>query len=116
MFTRMGTLLRVWTVCRTRSECRRAVGTLAAIAGFTLAARARGYGLGWNTAVRCRQGHLFTTLWIPGVKVKGLDLGVARLQWCPVGKHWSLVVPVREADLSEEERASALAHRDVRIP
>jgi hypothetical protein len=41
---------------------------------------------------------------------------VARVQRCPVGKHWSLVVPVREADLTEEERQFAQAHHDIRIP
>ena len=86
------------------------------IAGGTLIARRLGYNLGTNTIVRCRQGHLFTTIWIPGVKLKELDLVVARVQRCPVGKHWSLVVPVREADLSEAEIQLAREHRDIRIP
>jgi hypothetical protein len=34
----------------------------------------------------------------------------------PVRNHWSLVVPVREADLTRAERKRACAHRDVRIP
>jgi hypothetical protein len=89
---------------------------LGGLAAFTLAGRRLGYRFGTNTIVRCRRGHLFTTVWIPGVKLKAIDLGVARLQRCPVGKHWTLVVPVREADLSDEERASARAHHDVRIP
>jgi hypothetical protein len=46
--------------------------------------------------VRCRQGHEFTTLWIPGVKLNAIDLVVARVQRCPVGQHWSLVTPVRQ--------------------
>ncbi len=89
---------------------------IGAVAAFTLVARLLGYKLGTNTVVRCRQGHLFTTIWIPGVKLKALDLGVARVQRCPVGRHWSLVVPVREADLSDAEREFARAHRDVRLP
>ena len=88
----------------------------AVIAGGTLVARRLGYKLGVNTIVRCRQGHLFTTIWIPGVKLKGLDLGVARFQWCPVGRHWTLVTPVREADLTDEERSIAAEHHDIRIP
>lgn len=60
-----------------------------ASAGFTLAARRLGYRLGVNTVVRCRRRHLFTTIWVPGVKLKGLDLVVARVQYCPVGRHWS---------------------------
>jgi hypothetical protein len=99
-----------------RPRARRVVVVLGAIAGFTLAARRLGYKLGTNTIVRCRDGHLFTTIWIPGAKLKALDLGVARLQRCPVGGHWSVVTPVREADLSVRERRRARAHRDIRIP
>ena len=84
--------------------------------GGTLIARRLGYKLGTNTVVRCRQGHLFTTIWIPGVKLKELDLVVARVQRCPVGHHWSLVVPVRAKDLTEEELRFAREHHDIRIP
>ena len=91
------------------------IAGIAAVAG-TLIARRLGYNLGTNTVVRCRQGHLFTTIWIPGVKLKEVDLVVARVQRCPVGQHWSLVVPVREKDLTEEELRFALEHHDVRIP
>jgi len=89
---------------------------VAVIAGGTLLGRLLGYNFGGSTTVRCRQGHLFTTIWIPGVKLKALDLGVARLQRCPVGKHWSLVTPVREADLTSTEREFAKEHRDLPIP
>jgi hypothetical protein len=41
---------------------------------------------------------------------------VARVQRCPVGKHWSLVVPVRESDLTAAELQSAREHHDIRIP
>ena len=84
--------------------------------GGTLIARRLGYNLGTNTVVRCRQGHLFTTIWIPGIKLKEVDLVVARVQRCPVGQHWSLVVPVREKDLTAEELRFAMEHHDVRIP
>jgi hypothetical protein len=87
-----------------------------AIAGVTLIGRRLGYNFGGKTVVRCRQGHLFTTIWIPGVKFKELDLVVARVQRCPVGQHWSLVVPVREKDLTAEELRFAMEHHDVRIP
>lgn len=82
----------------------------------SLVARVFGYKVGRRTAVRCRQGHLFTTIWIPGVKLKAIDLGIARIQHCPVGGHWSLVLPVREHDLSEEERRFAASHHDIPIP
>jgi hypothetical protein len=88
----------------------------AAIVGATIVGRKLGYNLGRNTIVRCRQGHLFTTVWISGVKLKAIDLGVARIQRCPVGGHWSLVTPVKDASLSETERQFAREHHDVRIP
>jgi hypothetical protein len=100
---------------RTRALRRIALAT-AAITGLTAAARARGYRLGPNTIVRCREGHLFTTIWIPGVKLKALDLGVARVQRCPVGHHWTLVTPVRESTLSARERRRARAVHDIRLP
>jgi hypothetical protein len=89
---------------------------IGALGGFTVGARLLGYKLGPNTIVRCRRGHLSTTIWIPGVKLKGLDLGIARLQRCPVGNHWSLVTPVRDSDLTDKERVLAHQHRDARIP
>jgi hypothetical protein len=99
---------------------RRVVTTIliaaATAVGGTLIARRLGYNLGTNTVVRCRQGHLFTTVWIPGVKLKEIDLVVARVQRCPVGKHWSLVVPVRNVDLTDEEIQFAREHHDIRIP
>ena len=95
---------------------RVALLAIGAVAGATLIARRLGYKLGGNVVVRCLEGHLFTTIWIPGVKFKALDLGIARIQRCPVGNHWSLVVPVRDADLTDAEREFARAHHDVRIP
>lgn len=87
------------------------------LVGFTIAARRRGYsGIGGSTVVRCRKGHLFTTIWIPGVSLKSVRLGWVRLQRCPVGQHWTLVTPVRDSDLTDEERRFAEEHRDVRIP
>jgi hypothetical protein len=86
------------------------------IAGGTVIARLLGYKLGTNVVVRCRQGHVYSTIWIPGVKLKSLDFVVARYQRCPVGKHWSLAVPVRDAQLTEGERQFARQHHDVRIP
>ena len=40
----------------------------------------------------------------------------ARSQYCPVGRHWSLVVPVKDADLTPAERAQAAERRDASIP
>jgi hypothetical protein len=66
--------------------------------------------------VRCRDGHLFTTLWIPGASLKSLKLGWWRFQYCPVGRHWSLVTPVDEAALSARERRQAAKHHDIGLP
>jgi hypothetical protein len=95
----------------------RRVGLLAAAAAaFTIVGRRLGYGFGINTIVRCRSGHLFTTVWLPGVNLTALDLVVARVQYCPVGRHWSLVTPVRAADLSARRRRQARARRDIPLP
>jgi hypothetical protein len=72
--------------------------------------------IGGRVIVRCRDGHLFTTIWIPGASLKALRFGWWRFQRCPVGHHWSFVTPVREADLGEDERRSARERHDVRIP
>jgi hypothetical protein len=78
--------------------------------------RRLGYSVGGKTIVRCRRGHLSTTIWIPGGSLKAIRLGWGRYQRCPVGSHWSLVTPVRASDLTEEERAAACAVLDTRIP
>jgi hypothetical protein len=95
---------------------RRLAFVVALYAVATLFARSRGYRFGPNLVVRCRRGHLFTTIWIPGISVKSIRLGWWRLQRCPVGPHWSIVAPVREADLTEEERQLAGERRDTRVP
>lgn len=76
----------------------------------------RTHRLGGNVVVRCRDGHLFTTLWIPGASVKALRLGMWRVQRCPVGGHWTIVAPVNEAELTEDERRAAHAHHDIVLP
>ena len=82
----------------------------------TLIARRLGYGVGGNALVRCRRGHLFTTIWLPGISLKSIRLGWWRVQRCPVGRHWSIVVPVRDVDLSADARRAAHGTRDIRIP
>jgi len=82
----------------------------------TVVARLLGYRVGGKTVVRCRRGHLFTTIWIPGASLKSIRLGWWRIQRCPVGRHWSIVVPVKEADLSSRERRRAHEIQDVPVP
>jgi hypothetical protein len=89
---------------------------LAAALAEPVAMKLRGYPLGGDLVVRCRQGHLFTTLWIPGVSVKAIRLGPWRIQRCPVGSHWSLVTPVKAAVLTESDKQLAHRRRDVRVP
>jgi hypothetical protein len=72
--------------------------------------------LGGKVVVRCRHGHLYTTIWVPGASVKSVRLGFWRFQRCPVGQHWSIVTPVRESDLSEREQQMARETRDIRLP
>jgi hypothetical protein len=99
-----------------RRKRRVALVVVAFYAAATVVARWRGYRFGLNLVVRCRRGHLFTTIWIPGVSVKSIRLGWWRLQRCPVGPHWSIVTPVRDADLTDEERLLAGERRDSRVP
>ena len=79
-------------------------------------ARRRGSLLAVDTVVRCRRGHVFTTWWIPGASIKAIRLGWWRLQYCPVGQHGSLVTPVSMSTLSDDERRSAAACHDLRVP
>jgi hypothetical protein len=89
---------------------------LAAVVFETISLWLRSGKLGGNVVVRCRAGHLFTTIWIPAVSVKAARLGPWRLQRCPVGSHWTIVTPVKETELSPDELAGARAHHDRRLP
>ena len=95
---------------------RRLAAAVVFLIVFTVIARRLGYNIGGRTVVRCRQGHLFTTIWIPGFSLKSIRLGWFRLQRCPVGHQWSLVSPVRDADLTAMERVLAERNRDRQIP
>ncbi len=48
--------------------------------------------------------------------LKSVRLGWWRFQRCPVGKHWSLVTPVKQSELTEEEKRTASENKDIRIP
>jgi hypothetical protein len=66
--------------------------------------------------VRCRNGHLFTTVWIPFVTFKAIRIGLMRIQYCPVGEHLTTVVPVDPSTLTELERRFAVNHPDSLVP
>jgi hypothetical protein len=96
---------------------RRKLGIMAgALVVETIPIWRHGYGIGGNVVVRCRKGHLFTTIWLPGASVKSVRLGSRRFQHCPVEHQWSMVKLVRKSELSEKERRKAAEHRDIRIP
>jgi len=100
-----------------RGDRRRTVVIIAAAVLAEMAVLAlRGYRIGGNVVVRCRRGHLFTTIWVPGASLKSLRLGWWRFQHCPVARHWSIVSPVRDSDLTEEQRRIARENKDIRVP
>lgn len=92
------------------------IALISVVVEAAVVTRRRGHLLGARTVVRCREGHLFATLWVPGASFKAVRLGWWRYQRCPVGGHWSFVTPVQESALTDAERDQALAHPDVRIP
>jgi hypothetical protein len=77
----------------------------AAVLIRVVAAKLRGRSvLGGEIIVRCSKGHLFRTRWSSLGSFTSIRLGSARFQHCPVGDHWSLVRPVKESDLTAEDR------------
>jgi len=86
------------------------------VAGEAVALKLRSGRLAGRVVARCRSGHLFTTIWIPGLSFKAARLAWWRFQWCPVGRHWTVVTPVHEDELSDEQLALARQNRDVNIP
>ena len=101
---------------KTHPRRRRRLLLVAALLLEPVLMKLRGYPIGGNLIVRCREGHLFTTLWIPDVSVKAIRLGWWRVQRCPIGEHWSIVIPVRESELSDAERQLARRVHDIRLP
>jgi hypothetical protein len=81
------------------------------IAIINLTMRRKGYAIPGKTAVRCSKGHLFTTTWIEGGSLKAVRLGpFTRYQYCPVGKHWAIIHPVKDEDLTPEDRKALLGN------
>jgi hypothetical protein len=101
-----------------KGRARRRAGRIAAVAllAETAGLWLRTRRIGGNLIVRCRAGHLFTTLWIPAASVKSLRLGLWRVQRCPVAHHWSVVTPIKESELTDDQRRLAREHRDIPLP
>lgn len=68
--------------------------------------------LGPDTVVRCAQGHVFMTAWVPLVSVKALRLGPVRIQPCPLCGRPVPVTPVPESELTPALVEEARRHRD----
>ena len=84
------------------------VGVL--VVALNVRARRQGYSIPGKTVVRCSRGHLFTTTWIEGGSLKAVRLGpYTRYQRCPVGRHWAIVHPIKDSELSDEQRRQAAA-------
>ena len=78
--------------------------------------RRQGYRFGRDVIVRCRDGHLFMTTWIPMVSFKAVRLGLVRLQYCPVGNHLTAVRLMRDDELTPAEHLEASRHHDSGVP
>jgi hypothetical protein len=70
----------------------------------------------FDRVVRCSQGHLFTTRWVPLMSFKSVRLGRTRWQRCPVGGHWTTVSQVDVSTLSAAELTDASSIHDIPIP
>ncbi|MHB8293766.1 MAG: hypothetical protein ACYDH5_03920 [Acidimicrobiales bacterium] len=70
----------------------------------------------FDRAVRCREGHLFTTIWVPFGSLKAARFGRRRFERCPVGHHWSMVTPLDPHTAAAADLEQAAAVHDVRIP
>jgi hypothetical protein len=92
------------------------IAALVAFAAGAVLAKRKGYLRPGEVVVRCRQGHVFTTVWAAKASRRQLDLGWARVQRCPVGGHWTVVVPVDDSHLAPEDKKLAAQHRDSAVP
>ena len=70
----------------------------------------------FDRPVRCKDGHLFTTIWVPIGSLKAIRWFNQRYQYCPAGHHWTWVTPINVATASEVELAQAAAVHDIPIP
>lgn len=70
----------------------------------------------YDRIVRCSDGHLYTTVWVPMMSLKALRFGSRRVQRCPVGRHWSTVVRVEPGELTHAELEKAMEIHDNQWP
>ncbi len=70
----------------------------------------------FDRPVRCKDGHLFTTIWVPFASAKALRLVDHRFQRCPVGHHWTSVWPLDPSTADPADLARAGEVHDIHIP
>ncbi|WP_051939476.1 hypothetical protein [Phaeacidiphilus oryzae] len=66
--------------------------------------------------MRCPDGHLFETPFLPMVSLKAVRTPGGRYQRCPVDGRWRLMDLQITSELSPEQRAEARRHRTTPIP
>jgi hypothetical protein len=77
------------------------------VAGLNAWARRAGYAIPGRTPVRCSKGHLFLTTWVMGGSLTKARLGpLTRWGRCPVGHHWATMHPVKDHELTDQERTT----------
>ena len=69
-----------------------------------------------TVVVRCARATSSRPSGFPGASLKSVRLGWWRFQHCPIGRHWTLVTPVRESELGETDRVAARQVHDARVP
>ncbi len=72
--------------------------------------------MGYWRVMRCKQGHLFETPFLPLVSLKAVKLPQGRFQRCPVDGRWGICELQFTADLSEDELEQARQHRTSPLP
>ncbi len=67
----------------------------------------------FQTPVRCSEGHLYTSTWVPFTSFKAARLGPnRRFQRCPVGHHWAMTTKLDPETLSASDRRAASKIKD----
>ena len=50
----------------------------------------------FQVLARCLDGHVFETTFLPIFLLPVPRVGLVQFRFCPVGQHWTFVVPVRD--------------------
>jgi hypothetical protein len=88
------------------------VAALLAFAVGAMVASRKGFKRDGEVVARCRQGHLFTTVWVGRFSWRQLDLGFAKIQRCPVDGRLTVVRPADVSALTPEQKRAAKRVRD----